>query len=130
MHDADPAVDAARQMLAQIEQDEDIFRIGMFCYCAACNKHRGATLVLDLQFMSVPILFFAILQDDEPEAAASGGETKVPKAREQMMQAATGMSSFGVKFGTSSVILPSRPQLALLQPNSRFCLEEHHKLSL
>ena len=54
LHDPDPAVDAARQMLVQIEQEEDIIQIcsDMFCHGAACNNQCGAALVLDLHVSS------------------------------------------------------------------------------
>ena len=33
----------------------------MLCDFATCNKHGGATLVLELQLMSVPVVFRHII---------------------------------------------------------------------
>ena len=97
LHDPDPAVDAARQMLVQIEQEEDIISI---CFVMVQLATISVEPHLFWTCMSVPVLFLVMLQDDDRQAAASGGEMEMPKAREEMMQAAAGMSSFGVKFGT------------------------------
>ncbi|OLP89988.1 hypothetical protein AK812_SmicGene28485 [Symbiodinium microadriaticum] len=83
LHDPDPAVDAARQMLVQIEQEEDIIQI---CFVMVQLATISVEPLLFWTCMSVPVLFLVMLQDDDRQAAASGGEMEMPKAREEMMQ--------------------------------------------
>ncbi|CAE7850889.1 unnamed protein product, partial [Symbiodinium sp. KB8] len=90
LHDPDPAVDAARQMLVQIEQEEDIIQI---CFVMVQLATISVEPLLFWTCMSVPVLFLVMLQDDDRQAAASGGEMEMPKAREEMMQESKGKES-------------------------------------
>ena len=78
-------MDAARQLLQQIEQEEDIFQTCFVILPLATNTVEPH-LFWSCSSCQFPLFFAILLQDDDRQASAKGGEAEVPEAPEEKLQ--------------------------------------------